>query len=364
MPLEGLPLTYGELRARFRRAARRAGLSAEAHPIDARGPHGEELTIDVATVGRPGAPNVLIVLSGVHGVEAPIASALQCDLLERLDDDLRPDDVRVVLVHGVNPWGMAFWRRANEHNVDLNRNWNRDGIDPPGNPAYEAIHHLMCPETTEEPTLEGFADPMRALIAEHGGTWMRDAVGFGQYTHPRGFHFGGDRTEQSTRILADVVAAHADGATRSLCVDLHTGHGDAGTHTLLTGARLGSHNDRWIRDRFRAERCSGRAKDAPERHRGHLGAGLAEVLPGSEHHSVILEFGTRTDERQGVAARLEHWLHHHGDRTGMRGAEIIAANRRGYTPDEPEWARTALHQGRAVLDRALGAFGTTPPGQG
>lgn len=356
MALEVLPLTYGEMRARFQRSARRAGVVTEAHAIDARGPHGEELTVDVAALGERGAPNILIVLAGVHGVEAPIASTLQCDLLDRLDEVVLPHDLRVVLVHGVNPWGMAWWRRANEHNVDLNRNWNRDRVDPPNNPAYETIHPLLCPATTDEPGLDGFAGPMRALIADHGGTWMRDAVGHGQYSHADGFHFGGDRTEQSTRILAEVVAAHGANSSRSLCVDLHTGHGDLGALTLLTGANIGSDNDRWIRDRFGAENASGRAKSTPVRHRGHLGAGLGDVLPDSDHHSVIVEFGTRSTERQVVVARLENWLHHHGDRTTARGAEILADYRRNYTPDDPDWARTALSQGQQVLDRALRAF--------
>ena len=356
MALGMLPLTYDEMRARFRQAVHRAGLTLEAHPIDALGPDGQTLTIDAAVAGPDDAPNALIVLSGVHGVEAPMASTLQCDLLDRLGDLSPPGNLRIVLVHGINPWGMAWWRRANENNVDLNRNWNRDHVEPPVNEGYQLVHELLCPATTTVPSLEGFSEPMMALIAERGGTWMRDVVSLGQYTHRDGFHFGGDRTEQSTRILAEVVARLGAGATRSLSIDVHTGHGPFGTHTLLTGARVGSPNDRWVRERFAADEISGRAKSSSDGPRGHLGSGLADVLPDSEHRSMVLEFGTRTAERQVVTTRLENWLHHHGDRSAPEAADIVASNRRNYTPDEPEWAVDALRQGRAVLDDALRAF--------
>ena len=35
----------------------------------------------------------------------------------------RPADVRVVMIHALNPYGMAWVRRVNEDNVDLNRNF-------------------------------------------------------------------------------------------------------------------------------------------------------------------------------------------------------------------------------------------------
>ena len=356
MALDMLPLTYDEMRARFRLAVHGAGLRYEAHPIDALGPEGQTLTVDVTAAGPEAAPNALIVLSGVHGVEAPIASTLQCDLLDRLDELSPPENLRIVLVHGVNPWGMAWWRRANENNVDLNRNWNRDHVDPPVNEGYQLVHPLLCPDTTSVPTLDEFRELMMALVAERGGTWMRDVVSLGQYTHANGFHFGGHQTEQSVRILADVVARHAAAATRSLSVDVHTGHGPLGTHTLLTGARVGAPNDRWIRRHFTADEISGRAKSSPEGPRGHLGAGLADVLGNSEHHSMVLEFGTRSADRQVVTTRLENWVHHHGDRRTPEGIDIIMRNRRHYTPDDPGWAANALDQGRAVLDDALRAF--------
>ena len=44
-------------------------LRMTTHPIEARGPDGEELTIDVGIVGATEPSRAVVVLSGVHGVE-------------------------------------------------------------------------------------------------------------------------------------------------------------------------------------------------------------------------------------------------------------------------------------------------------
>ena len=38
-----------------------------------------------------------------------------------------PPDVALVLIHAVNPYGFSWIRRTNEHNVDQNRNFLRQG---------------------------------------------------------------------------------------------------------------------------------------------------------------------------------------------------------------------------------------------
>ena len=134
---------------------------------------------------------------------------------------------------------------------------------------------------------------------------MRDVISVGQFAHPDGFYFGGDRTEASTRIVADVVARHAAAATASLSIDVHTGHGPPGTHTLLTGARVGSPNDRWIRERFSADDISGRAKSSPDGPRGHLGAGEGAVGADCVQDDRLVDL---TNEMFGASADSKHGL--------------------------------------------------------
>jgi len=103
------PLSYDECRERFRWTFHLAGLQWQAHPIDAVGEHGQELTIDVASYGATYPRRALVVLTGVHGDEGFSSSTLLCDAIDRwvrdgADPDL-PDDAAVLMVHAVNPWG-------------------------------------------------------------------------------------------------------------------------------------------------------------------------------------------------------------------------------------------------------------------
>ena len=354
-----LPLTYDECRARFRRACHTAGAPLVSYPIDAPGPEGQQLSIDVATIGVPRPDRALVVMSGVHGVEGFIGSALQCELLGRLGSDSPATNRGVLLVHAVNPWGMAWWRRQNESNVDLNRNWDRDNVTPPHNEGYAELHALLVPDTPTLPSPESFLEPAAALVADRGLPWLRDAIAVGQYSHPDGLHFGGDRTEQSTSILASIAGKHLRDASLSLCVDLHTGHGPSGTYTILSDATIGTEPDRWLREHFDPARIEATV-DNPDattgRAVGQLGHGITGLFPDRQHRSMTLEFGTVSDVEMIVAERAENWLYRHGDRDAPYAMDIITEHRRCFTPDDPTWAHSALTQGRTVLDSALRAI--------
>jgi predicted deacylase len=353
------PLTYDECRDRFRWTVTNAGLRADAHPIAARGPHGQELTIDVTTIGSTHPRRALLVLAGVHGDEGFSSSTLMCDAIDRWVtggvDEALDGDAAIVMVHGVNPWGMAYWRRQNESNVDLNRNWGRDErIEVPANVGYVALHPVLCPGGEEPPTPESLLDVTRAMVEEHGYAWVKAAVSSGQYSHADGLYFGGDRTEESNRLLAEIVAARLGGAAEVLVVDLHTGHGAFGTYTLLSPVPDGHPDDAWLRDVFDGDRIeSTAAADATTgpKH-GQIPTGLASVVPTAVWRTVTMELGTISDTRMIINERAEHWVHVHGDRSDAVHARIVWDHRCGSTPDDPEWERLARLHGVAVLDAA------------
>ena len=360
MRIDRLPLTYDESRARFRRAATEADLTVAPHPITALGPDGQRLTIDVVRLGAEHPRRALTVLSGVHGVEGFIGSTLQADLLHRLDPTALPDDVAVLVVHAVNPWGMAWWRRQNESNVDLNRNWRRDELDPLHNDPYDVVHPVLCPDTPELPSIDELFAAVRALSDEHGTEWVRDAITQGQYRHRDGWHFGGDRTEESSRILHDIAAEHLVGVERALTIDLHTGHGPSGAVTFLSDQPLGSAQDDFFRQHFGAERVEATA-DNPDAttgvKSGQIANGIRQLLGDATYHASSVEFGTESAGRQLVATFLDNWVHRHGDRLLPEHAAAVWGYRCTFTPDDPAWERTCLAAGRDLLDRAVAVVG-------
>src|SRR5580765_4989856 len=73
---------YATARHRFREAATRLGCETHAYPIGGHGPHGEDLTIDVAITPGSRPDRALVISSGIHGVEGFFGSAVQLAALE------------------------------------------------------------------------------------------------------------------------------------------------------------------------------------------------------------------------------------------------------------------------------------------
>ncbi len=351
-----LPLTYEECRARFRHAAASVGGVVTAEPIDAPGPHGLELTIDVVSLGAERPQRALVLLSGVHGVEGFVGSALQADLLTRADPATWPSGMGLLLVHAVNPWGMAWWRRQNESNVDLNRNWRRSEVEPIHNDAYDQLHALACPDVDELPPVAELLTTAQEWVAERGLVWVRDGITVGQYRHPDGLHYGGDRTEPSSAILQRVIPDRLAGVERVLTVDLHTGHGPYGELTALSDRPPGSDQDRILRSVVdRVEATDGNPDATTGAKSGQMANGFSDVLPEATCFATSLEVGTADDLTQLGATYQEQWVHRRGDRSITSHAEAVWAYRSCFTPDDPQWTAAAIDGGRAALDQALAA---------
>src|SRR5262249_2635439 len=100
------------------------GWRQETFPIHVPGFAEDDLTIDSARAGPDDAAKLLILSSGLHGPEAFFGSASQLAWIDSLPPGWEPPPgTAVLLLHALNPFGFARIRRANEGNVDLNRNF-------------------------------------------------------------------------------------------------------------------------------------------------------------------------------------------------------------------------------------------------
>jgi hypothetical protein len=104
---------YQSARRRFLSASEHAGAELEQFLNPVRGPHGEFLYTDVALVGNPQSKRFLVLISGTHGVEGFAGSALQVGLLEEGIQNRLPPETAVLMIHAINPYGMAYLRRFN-----------------------------------------------------------------------------------------------------------------------------------------------------------------------------------------------------------------------------------------------------------
>jgi hypothetical protein len=348
-------LGYDECRARFLALAHGARAHVERHWIDARGPEDQRLSIDVARFGAaPGrARRVLVALSGTHGIEGFAGSAIQQHFLaERLAELPIPEDGALLVIHALNPWGMAYWRRANEHNVDLNRNFVDFSAALPRRPEYAALHPLLCPAQLDEAGEKAFLEAAHRLVAEHGLAWLTRVISEGHHEFAEGLYYGGDSPEASNRIARALFRTHVGGAHEALLVDLHTGFGPFGACTLLSGHRADTPEHAFLAACFAGERIevTQDVSDPATPHKyGQLAAGVATEVPGVGLRAVTMELGTHPDERILLAERRENWLHHHGERDTAQGRAIAWEHRECSCPDSDAWRSRALAHGVRIL---------------
>ena len=330
-----LPADYAEARVRFLDAASAAGarLFATDHPL--RGPDDEVLATDVAVLGRPDAPARLMVISGTHGVEGFAGSLCQRVMFERGID--LPDDLALVVVHAINPYGFAWVRRVNEDNVDLNRNCIDFTAVLPENPGYDELADAIVPERWDASTQEETAQRLLAFGSEHGFDALQAAISMGQYTHPTGVFYGGTQPVWSQRTLGAITFDHLSGAERVAVVDLHTGLGPFGVGELIAShpdasgkARLGD----WYGDYTVPEEGTSVSADVT----GDVLDAIEAWLPNTDVTGVAIEWGTVDIIEVSTALRADAWLHAHANPRGPEAGAVKAALRGAFAPDDPAWA--------------------------
>lgn len=353
-PAECFSPSYASARATFLRAAADAGaeLASHRHPLP--GPDGAPLFLDTARFGAPDARRVLFLASGTHGVEGFCGSGIQTWLLRGGIAGRVPEDVALVLVHAVNPWGFAWLRRVNEDNVDVNRNFVDHAKPHPENPDYDGLYAALNPEGLDEATLKGCLDQLRRFESERGSAASYRALSGGQYRHPRGVQYGGQAPVWSNRVLRGLWARHAEGAELAVFLDLHSGLGPRGVGLLLQTAAEASPAAALARalwpDVIRSEPAAGGDSALVS---GLIGPAFVGALPGTTSTGLVLEFGTRDMLQVMLAVQADNWLSQHGSRESAEGRAISQRMRDAFFIEEDDWKEKVCERAREVLVRAL-----------
>ena len=266
--------SYFEARTKFRRAVQGLGLSVETLSVV---PH-QDYTMDIVVLPGQG-PGLVLHTSGVHGVEGFAGSAIQLALLYQLQQQQQqalpqwqspPNMPTVILVHAVNPFGMATYRRSNEHNVDLNRNGLTDAelqdlkSSHVNHGPYQRLDAVLNPRFQSQRALYGYAYGTSWLMSlyclvKEGYHATKAAMVGGQYYQEQGIFYGGRNTrERSVRLLEEWLKQYLTTTTHGVVaagtnkedpsesstpttvptisttwIDVHTGLGPSGVDSLI-----------------------------------------------------------------------------------------------------------------------------------
>ena len=346
---------YAEARARFLRAAEDRGARLGGWPLPSRGRHDEELCIDTAYLGPEQPHRLLVVSSGVHGVEGFAGSALQHQLLGEQWEGLElPADTGVLLVHAVNPYGFAELRRVNESNVDLNRNFLSHPDEHAENPGYEELFDAINPESLDPETDRHGRETLLAWGQEHGFPALQATLTVGQYRHPHGVQYGGADDEASNRCLREIARRETRGARRIAWIDVHTGLGPFGEVELISEAA--PDDPGFLRGRAwwgELAKSTVAGESVSAKLQGVMERGVAESLdPGCELTIFAAEFGTHDPVRVFWAMRADNWLHRHGAIDSEQGRAVKRELLEVFRPDSTAWEDEVLARGARVIRQA------------
>jgi hypothetical protein len=349
---------YAEARAKFLDAARSAGAVMSSFGLDKRGPEGIELSTDVAWLGSRSAKSVIVTISATHGVEGFCGSAVQTEWLRRVKSAALPEDVAALYIHAINPYGFAWLRRANETNVDINRNWVDFTSALPTNALYEELSQDLCPSDWSEASQTQTGARIAAWIQRQGPNGQaiyQQAVSGGQWDHPRGLFYGGRDVSWSRKTLTDILTSKLDLAKRVCVLDFHTGLGPYGYAEPIIGFRRDTlefaRTRSWIGGGAKSLYGDG---SVSSKIIGDSLSAVPALLANASVDVVALECGIKPLKEVALALRADAWLHAYGDPLSPEGRRIQRQMREAFHSDDLMWQGMALGQGLAACQAALG----------
>jgi hypothetical protein len=353
---ESFSETYAEARQKFLSlaAARGAEVVSAVHPTE-RGAQAEDLAIDVATFGDPNADKTLFIVSGTHGQEGFLGSALQIEFLRELEI---PEGVNAVALHALNPWGFSHLSRTDEANIDLNRNFDDYGAPPQQDELYPVLFRALCPDDWTEATID-WSGVRDKVVAAHGLKRMVTVLAGGQIAEPTGLNFVGRGPSWTRTVVAELLPQVFAQARKIAFIEWHTGLGAFGQLSHLCSFAPGSPEYERVFDWMgQAARSSFAAsfevtKGETPSYRGLFSAWLPTTAPQAEWTGLLIEVGTYDNLTVGDAVRMDRWLRFGRGRTSTSREEMRRTMMERLNPSAPEWRAAALRNGLDAQARAL-----------
>lgn len=347
--------SYALARRKFLAACTLAQLEATEHRHALAGADGEVLATDVVRLGPADASRVLVLTSGVHGVELFAGSGCQVDWLLHASPERLPQDTAVVVVHAINPWGSSWLRRYTEDNIDLCRNFVDYPNMPqlPRAPDYAALHAAVTAAPANAATVAQAEQALAEHERVHGQQALYGALMGGQYDRPDGMGFGGTQPTWSRVTMEKILHQHAAAARHVCLVDYHTGLGPYGYGSMVA---LQQHEAlARIRRAFGARVEAVFEHGAPENFApvyGHSTPGYERALPHASVTAGVLEFGTGRPQRM-----LELLVRDQREWAAGTERDRIPPVRRElldfFYPAQPAWQRSLVDQSRLIVGQAL-----------
>lgn len=329
---------YVEAREAFIQAVEESGFRANRFRI----PHenSSDLFIDFALLRRD-PKKLLLHICGTHGVEGYAGSAVQRSILA---EKFSADGPSILFVHPLNPFGMAFFRRNNGENVDLNRNFILDRSKVK-NPDYKYFNRYLNPKNKIDLILgliEGWFYFKKMGLGKTSGV-----IAAGQAEYP-GLFYVGDKLQREVFLLQDFLKSHFKDAEIIFGLDFHTGLGEFGQETLFIDEPKEPLGAKFFDSVFERSVDFEDASKGYYKNLGPLSDAIRAIYPKSRVHFVVQEFGTYPASKTLGALRLQnmYW----NSQTEDKAADEMLEN---FCPNSEEWRERILDLGKKRFFQSL-----------
>jgi hypothetical protein len=306
---------------------------------------------------------LLIVSSGVHGVEGYVGSAIQQMLMDEFFEPGMLQDMGILLIHGVNPYGFKYTRRVTENNVDMNRNCDTQRtLFAKENSGYNDLYDMLNPEGevyTGSLKNRFFMVVAITHLMQESMTSLRQAVLQGQYEHPEGLYFGGNDFEPQLAWLEEVIKNKSADYDTVMNIDLHTGYGQRGVLYLFPNPI----DDENVKNRleviFKGYRIDWGNSEDFYTVNGSFSDYIGKIIPGKFFMPMLFEYGTLNSLTTLGSVKSIHTmiLENQGNRFGYSTHEDSLRVRRHfmemYNPSSETWRSKVMDDTYRIMEQVL-----------
>jgi predicted deacylase len=357
--------TYDENRKHFKQSAasiQKQFRNVEISKLIVRSDADSDLSIDTVYIpAQREAKKLIIMSSGVHGIEGFTGSAVQRYFMSEVLDEERLQNMGVLLIHAINPYGFKYERRVSENNVDMNRNFHiNKGLFARNNEGYTKIHAFLNPPKEAKPGYfrNGlFFIKTAYYILKYKMKTLRQSTLEGQYEFKNGIFYGGTDFEMQKGWLEQLILEKTRDYEYVFVIDLHTGYGERGELHFLPGdvqdekriTLLETMFKDFTIDRPNTERKFIIVRGGFRDYVGNL------IHPDRNYIGTVFEFGTLDSHKTVGSVRslhnmiLENQGFHHGFVNSKSEKIVKKRFREMFFPSSETWRSRVMKHASEIL---------------
>ncbi len=345
------PTNYFASRSQFIKLGTAAGARMDSYPIAAPGPAAETLTVDVASITSGNDKQLIILTSGVHGVEGFLGAAVQISALKGFIKNGTPARTGIVMIHAANPWGFAHLRRVDENNVDINRNFF--ARIPISHSRYAALNPIINPSLPPSITgeIKYWFNAIKLIALKRGIKKLFEPIAQGQYDYAKGVFYGGTQIAESTALLKSLIEKHSTDYQRISILDVHSGLGPSAKASLIGNSNIVAEPDRkqWLTNHYGNQIYIDTDSTNAYNASGTFSRWCQGTLADKQYLYLCIEIGTVNPIKLFTALRRENQAHQWAN---SRTSQYVKTKQRllsVFSPNSPRWKQESVAEGIAVL---------------